>query len=141
MKSLGRQRLPGVLAFAGVATAAASMAWVWSQLVSSGYPGPLWPLPGLYLLEAVLLPVVVLWRVTVVHRPGALAWVAIGALITMALLGAMTIGFYFALALVFMIPASLVGDDRQSTVRGKAAGAVLGAVLQGGLMIGVIRAS
>jgi hypothetical protein len=63
---------------------------------------------------------------------------AVGALATLGLLGAMTIGGSLVVALIFVIPASLVADGGRSTAFQKAAGAVLGGALQGGLMIGVI---
>ena len=137
-----RNRLLAVgLAFAGLATAVISMGWVWSRLASTDYPGRLWPLPGLYLVEAVVLPALVLWAIVVVHHRGALfgAWLAVGALTTMGSLGAMSIGLNMALALLFLIPASVLSDDGRSTVFRKVAGFVLGSTLQGGVMFGVVQ--
>ena len=131
------------LAFAGLATAAISMGWVWSRLVSTEYPSPapIWPLPGLYLVEAVVLPAVVLWAVVVAHYRSACfgAWLAVGALATMALLGAMSIGLYVALALIFLVPASVLGDDGRSTASQKVVGFLLGGLFQGGVMFGVVQ--
>jgi len=138
-----RRALAVGLAFAGLATAAISMGWVWTRLVSTEYPSlaPLWPLPGLYLVEAVVLPTVVLWAVVVAHYRGACfgAWLAVGALATMALLGAMSIGLYVALALIFLVPASVLGDDGRSTASQKVAGFLLGGLFQGGVMFGVVQ--
>ena len=129
------------LAFAGLATAVISMGWVSSRLASTDYPGRLWPLPGLYLVEAVVLPALVLWAVVVAHHRGARfgAWLAVGALTTIGLLGAMTIGLNIAVALLFLIPAGVVSDGGRSTVSQKAAGFVLGSTLQGGVMFGVVQ--
>jgi hypothetical protein len=130
------------LAFAGLATASISMSWLWYWLTSTGQPyGRLWPLPGLYLVEAVLLPALVLWAVTVAHRPGARfgAWMAAGAITAMGLLGAMTVGLYMALALFFLIPALVVGDDGRSTMGQKMAGFAVGSIVQAGVMFVAIR--
>lgn len=101
----------------------------------------MWPLPALYLIEAVALPAVVLWTVVFAPRRGACfwAWPALGALATMSLLGAMSVGLSMALALVFLVPASALGDAGRSTVSRKVAGFVLGGLLQGGLMFGIIQ--
>ena len=129
------------LAFLGLATAVISMGRVWSRLTSSDYPGRLWPLPGLYLVEAVVLPVLVLWAVVVAHHRGARfgAWLAVGALTTMGLLGAMSIGLHMALALLFLIPAIVLSDDGRSALSRRVAGFVLGSILQGGVMLGVVQ--
>ena len=136
-----RQVLAVGLAFTGLATAVISMGWVSSRLASTDYPGRLWPLPGLYLVEAVVLPALVLWAVVVAHHRGARfgAWLAVGALTTMGLLGAMSIGFNVALALLFLIPATVLSDYGRSTVSRKVAGFVLGSTLQGGVMFGVVQ--
>lgn len=51
----------------------------------------------------------------------------------------MSIGLHIALALIFLVPASVLGDDERSTVYRKAAGFVLGGLFQGGLMFGIIQ--
>lgn len=136
-----RRVLAAGLAFAGLVTAVISMGWVSSRLASTDDAGRLWPLPGLYLAEAVALPALVLWAVVVPHHPGGRlgAWLAMGALATMGLAGAMTIGLNMALALLFLIPASVLSDDGRSTVPQKVAGFVLGSTLQGGVMFGVVQ--
>lgn len=128
------------LAFAGLATEAISMGWVWSRLASSTVT-PAWPLPALYLIEAVVLAAMVLWAVVVPHAGATRfgAWPALGALVVMALLGAMTIGLYMALAFGFLLPAAVLGDDGRSTVFQRSAGFVLGVLLQGGIMFGIIQ--
>ncbi len=138
-----RRALAVGLAFAGMATAAINMGWVWSRLASTEHPSlaRMWPLPGLYLVEAVVLPALVLWAVVVAHHRGARfgAWLAMGALATMGLLGAMTIGLNMALALLFLVPASVLGDDGRSTMLQKVTGVLLGSILQGGVMFGVVQ--
>ena len=122
------------LAFAGLATASISMGGIWS--LSTGYTSqPMWPIPGLYLVEAVVLPALVLWAVIVADYRGA--WLAVGALATLALLGAMSIGLYVALALIFLVPASILGDDGQSTLSQKVVAFLLGGLFQGGVSVGV----
>ena len=127
------------LAFAGLGTAAISMGLVWNFTTGNPFQ-PMWPLPGLYLVEAVVLPAVVLWAVAGAHSRGACfgAWLAMGALAMLSLLGAMSIGLYVALALIFLIPASIFGDDGRSRVSQKVAGFLLGSLLQGGVMFGVV---
>ena len=138
-----RRALAVGLAFAGMATAAINMGWVWSRQASSEYPSlaRMWPLPALYLVEAVVLPALVLWTVALAHHRGARfgAWLAMGALATMGVLGAMTIGLNMALALLFLVPASVLGDEGRSTMLQKVAAVLLGSILQGGVMFGVVQ--
>ena len=138
-----RRALAIGLALAGLTTAAINMGWTWSRLTSTEYPFPtrMWPLPALYLVEAVVLPAIVLWAVIVAHHRGECfgAWLAVGALATVALLGAMSIGLNMALALIFLVPASVLADDRRSTESQKVAAFVLGGFFQGGVMFAIIQ--
>lgn len=142
MEQHRRRTLALGLASTGFATAAITMVRVWSYLDSTEAPSfaPMWPFP-LYLIEVVALAAIVLLEVVVPHHRGAsfVAWLALGALSAMALLGAMSIGLNIALALLFLIPASILGDEGQSRVSHNVAGFVFGAVFQGGVMFTIIQ--
>ena len=127
------------LAFAGLATASISMGLIWSSLASPDSPSfqRMWPIPGLYLGEAVVLPALVLWAVLVADYRAA--WLAMGALATLALLGAMSIGLLVALSLIFLVPACVLGDDGRTPASQKVAAFLLGCLFQGGVMFGFIR--
>jgi len=56
-----------------------------------------------------------------------------------ALLGAMSIGLNMALALVFMVPASVLGDEDQATVSQKIVWFVVGVLFQAVVMFGIIQ--
>ena len=132
------------LASIGLATAAITMGQVWSSLDSTrdGRPALMWPLPALYLMEVVVLAAIVLLAVVAGRNRHAsfVACAALGALSSMALLGAMTIGSRIALALVFLLPASIIGHTARSrNVSHQVAGFVCGVFLQAGVMFSVIQ--
>ncbi len=130
------------LAFTGLATAVIGMERVWSYLNSTAYPSsaPLWPFPALYLVEVASLAAIVLLAVVVGRRSAMLvAWLALGSLSAVAVLGAMSIGFDIALALMFLIPASIVGGGGQLKVSHKVAAFAVGILLQGGVMFSIIQ--
>lgn len=139
----GRRALAIGFAVAGLTTAAVSMSWTVSRLMSAEYPSPtpIWPFPALYLVEAVVLPAIVLGAVLGARHRGVWlgAWLAVGALATMALLGAMSIGVNMALPLIFLVPAGVLGDDGRSTVPARVAAVALGGVLQGAVMFGIVQ--
>jgi hypothetical protein len=120
------------------------MGQVWSSVDSmrDGRPTLAWPFPALYLIEVVVLAAVVLLAVAAGRKPEAsfVAWTALGALSSMALLGAMTIGSGIGLALVFLFPASIIGHAAQSRrVAHQVLAFVVGVFLQAGVMFGVIQ--
>ena len=117
------------------------MGLIWSSLASPDSPSfqRMWPIPGLYLGEAVVLPALVLWAVLVADYRAA--WLAMGALATLALLGAMSIGLLVALSLIFLVPACVLGDDGRSPASQKVAAFLLGCLFQGGVMFGLSSTS
>lgn len=131
------------LASVGLATAAITMGRIWSYLASTGGStfARRWPFPALYLIEVVALAAIVLLAIVVAHyrRASFVAWLALGALSAMALLGAMSIGLNIALVLIFLVPASILGDDGQLTVSHRVAGFVVGVSVQGGVMFSIIQ--
>lgn len=143
MEQHWRRTLALGLASTGLATAAITMGRVWSYLDSTGAPpfAPMWPFPALYLIEVVALSAIVLLAVVVTHHRSAsfVAWLALGALSAMALLGAMSIGLYIALALIFLVPASILGDEGPSRVSHNVVGFVVGVLFQGGVMFSIIQ--
>lgn len=138
-----RQRTVALgLAFTGLATAVIGMRRVWSYLHSTAYPpsAPIWPFPALYLIEVVALAAIVLLAVVIGRRSATLAaWLALGSLSAVAVLGAMSIGFDIAMALMFLVPASIFGGDRQSKASHHVAAFAAGILLQGGVMFAVIQ--
>ena len=143
MEQRRRRTLALGLASMGLATAAITMGRVWSDLDSTRDPpvAPMWPFPALYLIEVVALAAIVHLAIVVAHHRRAflVAWLALGALFAMALLGAMSIGLYIALALIFLVPASILGDEGPSRVSHNVVGFVVGVLFQGGAMFSVIQ--
>ena len=103
------------------------------------FQSPLFPLPGLYLLEIGLVGIIGLTSLAAGSRL-YLPWIASGILLAFVLLGAWTIGFFLVpgmLAFGAGGTLSLWGSPRQ-TLRFAAYG-LAAALVQGGLILGLAR--
>lgn len=146
MRQPRRRTLSLTLACTGLATAGITMWLVWSYLNSARYapagflPPSLWPLPGVYLIEVVALAAVVLLSVVAAryYNSCSMAWLALGALSAMMLLGAMSIGPYIALVLLSLIPASVLAAERSPRLAPELVGLIVGFIVQGGIMFSII---
>jgi hypothetical protein len=130
------------LALCGLLVAGVSMRLVAESLPAPAYrPATFWPLPGLYLVEVVVL-VLVIFVTVVAEAPRAFvaAWAAIGALTTFTVLGAMTIGPFIVMSLLALVPATMLGKPEGYSRRlGHAVAFVSGLLAQAGVMFTVIR--
>jgi hypothetical protein len=152
-----RRSLALVLAGLGLAAAQWSMSYLWVNLnsPSCGQPppvafscDPLWPLPAGYLVEVVVLALVAFVAVVIAkyRNSGFVSWFALGALSTMTLLSAMSIGSYVeigigswvAVPLLFLIPARILATPTPPMWAPEVTGLVVGLLLQGGVMFCVI---
>jgi hypothetical protein len=102
---------------------------------------PMWPLPGLYLLEMLLLSAAVTFGVFFLPRPaGALIGAALGAMGAFALLAAWTVGGLYLPVLLLLGAGGIVslrrGRGRTWPVLAAAVGAALA---QTALILGVVR--
>ena len=106
---------------------------------------PIWPLPGLYLLEMVVVSLIGLfgiftWDSEQSALAGALTWAAVGVFTAFVVMGAWSIGFLFIpVALIFLI-AAILGDrgQRRNLIVHLGVYAIA-AIAQAGLMFAVIR--
>jgi hypothetical protein len=112
-----------------------------AMALQASQPSGLWPFPGLYLIEVVALASVVFVAV-LVERPRAfaVAWIAVGAMSALAILGALTIGPFIGIALVLLVPATLLADAGLTSGLRRVVAFLLGLVLQAGGMFAVIQA-
>ncbi len=105
----------------------------------------MWPLPGLYLLEMLGITAagaLGIWRgdTTRSRLSKALAWIAAGALLGFAVLGAWSIGFLYLPLVVLLLIAAILSDRRQRQNIGvHGAISLIAAVAQILLMLAVIR--
>jgi len=102
----------------------------------------IWPFPGLYLVEVVALAFVPFLAVLAGgSRAFFAAWMAMGALSALALLGAMTIGSFIAVSVLALAPATLLGEQTIARRVGRDAAAfVLGLVAQAVGMFVIVQA-
>ncbi len=105
----------------------------------------MWPLPGLYLLEMLGITAVGalgIWRGKAARSwlSQALAWIAVGALLGFAVLGAWSIGLLYLPMVVLLLIAAILSDRRQRQNIGVHGGiSVIAAVAQILFMLAVIR--
>lgn len=108
--------------------------------LQASQPARFWPFPGLYLIEVVTLAFVIFVAV-LTERALTAAWVAIGALSALTLLGAMTIGPFVGAALLFLVPAIFLSTaETDKRPWRHLSGFGLGLGLQTGAMVLVIQA-
>jgi hypothetical protein len=108
---------------------------------------PLFPLPGLYLIEIALLGIlglVSIMRDQVQNASywGAIPWLVAGGLLAFVILGAWTIGLFLMPAMVAFLIAGILAGRRQSRKLSPHIGLfVLAAVVQAGIMLGLLLLS
>ncbi len=131
-----------ILALAASAICLIVCVYVWLVLRAQQ---PIWPLPGLYLLEMLAVSFLGLWSIgsneTRLSRlRGFLTWVTVGILFAFVVLGVLSVGFLFAPVAVLFTIAAILSDHRQghSLVAHLGIGLVA-AVAQAALMLVVIR--
>jgi hypothetical protein len=133
--------LEQILAIVGALVCLTVSIRIW-QVASSLQP--MWPFPGLYLVEMLLVSAVgALGIVMNDSRPpplsATLAWVAIGVLSAFALLGAWSIGaFYWPVVVLLLASAVLHHRRRRRNLAPHLGLAALAALAQGALMAAVI---
>lgn len=83
-----------------------------SQLIRSQQP--LWPFPGLYLVEVAVVSLIAMVNIIQGNKPGRwVTWAVVGVLLAFVIMGSLSIGFYFLpIALIFAI-AAIILDRRQ----------------------------
>jgi len=116
--------------------------YIWSILRAQQ---PIWPLPGLYLLEMLAVSILGLWSIgsneTRLSRlRGFLTWVTVGILFAFVVLGALSVGFLIAPVAILFAIAAILSDHRQghNLVAHLGIGLVA-ALAQAALMLDVIR--
>lgn len=105
------------LAIVGVVICLIISLRVW-QVV--GDQQPMWPLPGLYLIEMVVLSVVATVGIARdVSRGGAVTWAVVGVLCAFVVIGAWSIGLLFLPVALIFAGAAILSDreQRRSSVK------------------------
>ena len=129
--------IPALLAAAAAVAALAAAIRIWRVV---GSQQPMWPLPALYLIEMVALPVAAC--VALLRRPAvgtAFAWAAGGATCSFVVLGAWTVGlFYLPIALLLLGAGIIALLKSRGRLLPSLLMAVLGAALQAGIMLVVV---
>jgi hypothetical protein len=116
--------------------------YVWSVLRAQQ---PIWPLPGLYLLEMPAVSILGLWSIgsnetRLSTLRGFLTWVTVGILFAFVVLGALSVGFLFAPVAILFAIAAILSDHKQGHNLVAHLGIGLVATLaQAALMLVVIR--
>jgi hypothetical protein len=109
--------------------------------VSISAQQPMWPLPGLYLLEMVTLSTVGAVVFVRNNRWNRLVtWGVVGVLIAFSILGAFSVGFFYLPTAIFLGAAALLSDIRENQPIFLHLGiCALAGIAQVVLMLGVIR--
>jgi hypothetical protein len=128
----GQRLVKGIVAFIG----AINCVVVPSQFSNQR---PLFPFPGLYLIEIVLLGILVLAIVVLQPewngREKQIPWIAAGILLAFVILGAWTIGFFLIPALIAFLLVGILADwGAGEAVRKHVGLFFLAAVVQAGLI-------
>jgi hypothetical protein len=132
--------LPPVLAALAAVIAAVVLLCVWWGI---GASQPMWPFPGLYLAEMLLLPVassIALAR----GGDGGLhpVWLASGATVTFVLLGLWSIGAFYAPGALLLLVASVsAARTARRSVLPLAGLGLAGLAAQAAIMVAVISMS
>jgi hypothetical protein len=127
--------LEKILAFGGLASCLLTVFVSYSLIVNQQ---PVWPLPGLYLVEMVIVGIMAthgVLRGNVIET-----WIAIGIMLGFSLIGAWTIGLAFIFSTLIFFAAAAIMSRKESQGIGK--NSMIGALacaFQIVLMIVVIR--
>jgi hypothetical protein len=102
---------------------------------------PMWPLPGLYLVEmAGLSAIGMLCIIRDDPRGGSVAWIIVGVLLAFAVIGAWSIGpLFLPVALIFVLTAILSDRRRNRRIVFHLGLCVVAAIAQAALMLAAIR--
>jgi hypothetical protein len=126
------------LAAVGVMVCLIISARVW-QLIGSQQP--MWPLPGLYLLEMMVMSLLGLFSTVRGHaRDGMVMWAIVGVFLAFALMAAWSIGLAFLPVAALFAAAAILMDRRRPQNKIVLLGmCALGSLAQTALMFAVIR--
>jgi hypothetical protein len=117
---------------------AAVTTWLWIAVASRQ---PMWPFPGGYFVEVVLLPGLVallVWRGNTGRTRAGFA--VTGAITAFCVLGAWSVGlFYVPLAILLLVGAIAGGSSTRESAAAQAGYLVGGFVLQAGAMLALVR--
>jgi hypothetical protein len=102
---------------------------------------PMWPLPGLYLIQVVALSIVGMFgALRGDSYGGAVVWAVVGAFIAFVVLGALSIGSLFIpVVLAFALAAILLDVRLRRNILIEVAVCVAAGVAQAALMLAVIQ--
>jgi len=99
----------GIAAVVGLAACLLLTAYI---AVTVGQQQPIWPLPGVYFVEVVLLAAAAAWGIWVATPGGsAQAWAAVGAMLGFAVIGGFSVGLYY-LPIVALLGLAALWRDR-----------------------------
>ena len=114
-----------ILALIGLAACLLGVFWSWEMIAGQQ---PIWPLPGLYLIELII--------VGITAADGILrgkileTWIVVGILFGFALMGAWSIGLAFIPSAVMFLVAALWASRKQSGIGKGVAIGVLACLIQ-----------
>jgi hypothetical protein len=124
-----------ILAFGGLASCLLAVFWSYSLIVNQQ---PVWLLPGLYLVEMVIVGIVATHGV--LQGNFIETWLTIGILLGFSLMGALTIGLAFIPStLIFFAAAAIMSRKASQGIGKNLRIGVLACAFQIVLMIVVIR--
>jgi hypothetical protein len=127
-------------AFIGLAalTSLATTVLLWGEIAVHQ---EMWPLPGFYLIEIIVLPAFAFYVALSDSWPGTLlCWAMLGASLGFVLLGAMSLGFFYLPVVLFLLFGVIMSRRaRGSDVLKGIAIALSAVILQAGAMLILIR--
>ena len=136
------------LAVVGAIVCVITCVRIWQVLqldYSPGGPQPIWPLPGLYLLEMVAAGLIGAFSVVNAKAEqspiwGAVTWAVAGVLVAFVVMGAWSIGLLFLpAALIFTIVAILSDRRRSQSIVVHLGIGVMAGLAQVAVMLAVVR--
>ena len=106
-----------------------------------GRDQPMWPLPAAYLLEVLALAAAAGLTSALGMAVGALVtWIAVGAIAAFSVLAAFSVGMLYApILLLLLVGGLLAAWRRRRRIPVFLAGAVVAALLEAGIILGVAR--
>jgi hypothetical protein len=112
--------------------------WVW-QIVSPNQS--MWPIPGLYLIELVVLSILAAAAILIGHPiPAILPAIAFGVLLAFSFLAALSVGLFYApVVLLLLIAGLLFFISTKRSLLVYLAGALAAAIIQVAIIIVVVR--
>jgi hypothetical protein len=112
--------------------------WVWQAV--SAYQS-MWPIPGLYLVEVVVLSVLAAAAILTGHPlPGVLPAIAFGGTLAFSFLAAFSVGLFYApIVLLLLIAGLLFFQNTKRSLLIYFAWALGAAIIQAGIIIAAVR--